>query len=184
MKSGEAIVFLLLGYIRAMKESCRETKLFRIANSSKKSESLAREVLKTLGRQAAFVCATDRMATSSGIRFPSDCTARMTPSAIRSVAQTNAACRPSVFKTSLARGLGEREVVFFGIDLDEPFERSREQGYIRAMKESCRETKLFRIANSSKKSESSPEYTPVLLSVRMAHPNQCRKRQPHAPPAP
>lgn len=48
-------------------------------------------------------------------------------------------------------GLGEREVVFFGIDLDEPFERSREQGYIRAMKESCRETKLFRIANSSKK---------------------------------
>lgn len=53
--------------------------------------------------------------------------------------------------TRQVMGLGEREVVFFGIDLDEPFERSREQGYIRAMKESRRETKLFRIANSSKK---------------------------------
>ena len=61
-----------------MKESCRETKLFRIANSSK-SESLAREVLKTLGRQAAFVCATDRIALgviravqSLGKRIPED----------------------------------------------------------------------------------------------------------------
>lgn len=50
-------------------------------------------------------------------------------------------------------GLGEREVVFFGIDLDEPFERAREQGYIRAMNKSFKKSNMFRIDNSSKKSE-------------------------------
>ncbi|KXZ17341.1 LacI family transcriptional regulator [Bacillus nakamurai] len=50
-------------------------------------------------------------------------------------------------------GLGEREVVFFGIDLDEPFERSREKGYTQAMNEGLRQTNIFRMENSSKKGE-------------------------------
>ncbi|ASB87408.1 LacI family DNA-binding transcriptional regulator [Bacillus sonorensis] len=50
-------------------------------------------------------------------------------------------------------GLGSREIAFFGIDLDEPFERSREKGYMKAMNEGFRKTNIFRMENSSKKSE-------------------------------
>lgn len=50
-------------------------------------------------------------------------------------------------------GLGNRNVIFFGIDLDEPFERSREKGYLQAMNEGLKETRVFRMENSSKKSE-------------------------------
>ncbi|KAA6474005.1 LacI family DNA-binding transcriptional regulator [Bacillus swezeyi] len=50
-------------------------------------------------------------------------------------------------------GLGVRDVVFFGIDLDEPFELAREKGYIKAMKGSLGKVNIFRMANSSKKSE-------------------------------
>ncbi|MCY8627323.1 LacI family transcriptional regulator [Bacillus haynesii] len=50
-------------------------------------------------------------------------------------------------------GLGVRNVVFFGIDLDEPFERSREKGYLQAMEGSLKKAAIFRMENSSKKSE-------------------------------
>lgn len=48
-------------------------------------------------------------------------------------------------------GLGVRNVVFFGIDLDEPFERSREKGYLQAMEGSLKKAAIFRMENSSKK---------------------------------
>ncbi|MDA1477072.1 LacI family DNA-binding transcriptional regulator [Bacillus changyiensis] len=50
-------------------------------------------------------------------------------------------------------GLGIRNVVFFGIDLDEPFERSREKGYIKAMTEKMGQIQIYHVENSSKKSE-------------------------------
>ncbi|MFN2747989.1 MULTISPECIES: LacI family DNA-binding transcriptional regulator [Bacillus] len=50
-------------------------------------------------------------------------------------------------------GLGARDVVFFGIDLDEPFERSREKGYLEAMKGCSGQANIVRMENSSKKAE-------------------------------
>lgn len=55
--------------------------------------------------------------------------------------------------TSHALSSGYDKVVFVGIDLKEPFEYSRERGYIQVMQEALKEPEIVRVENHSHKSQ-------------------------------
>ena len=58
-----------------------------------------------------------------------------------------------MLSTRYALSSGYDKVVFVGIDLKEPFEYSRERGYIQVMQESLREPEIVRVENHSHKSQ-------------------------------